>query len=106
MKYKILHLASHYGNIGDNASHLGLYNIFNEINFIKYEIEKLEIRRFYKNYSLPDKLFFDSDFIRYANKFDLLIIGGGGFLDFWVENSQTGTTIDISIQDFSKINQR
>lgn len=92
----ILHLASFNGNIGDNASHLGLRNILGSIFKEKFVMDRLEIRRFYKNYSLPDKSFFNSDFTDLVNKYDLLLIGGGGFLDFWVENSVTGTTLDIN----------
>lgn len=92
---KILHIASFIGNIGDNASHNGFYNILNEI-LKSFTIEKVEIRRFYKNYNKSDKMFFDEKLISYINEFDVCFIGGGGFLDYWVENSQTGTTIDIS----------
>lgn len=92
---KILHVASFTGNIGDNASHLGLYNILKKLLGENLDIEQVEIRRFYKNYSLSDKLHFDSVFSREANGKDLLIIGGGGFLDYWVPNSVTGTTIDM-----------
>lgn len=91
---KILHVASFIGNIGDNASHAGLTAIL-KIIFNEYEIEQLEIRKFYKNYQLDDARVFDEEFIEYANSFDLLIIGGGGFLDYWVEGSATGTTIDL-----------
>lgn len=99
---KILHVASFAGNIGDNASHMGLSFILNHLfgNVIE---ERLEIRRFYKNYSLPDKLSFDESFVNFANSFDLLIIGGGGFLDYWVPNSATGTTFDISKDNFDKL---
>lgn len=91
---KILHVASFSGNIGDNASHQGLYSILNEI--IDYpEIKKIEIRKFYKNYRRSDRRCFDREFVRFANHFDLLLIGGGGFFDYWVPNSKTGTTIDI-----------
>lgn len=94
---KILHLASFTGNIGDNASHFGLRKILDNFFLVKSaDIQRIEIRRFYKNYSLSDKLFFNEDFVRLVNDYDLLLIGGGGFLDYWVENSQTGTTIDIN----------
>ena len=99
---RILHVASFSGNIGDNASHIGFSVIFKQI-FQKITEERLEIRRFYKNYSLPDKLYFDESFVRKANAFDLLVIGGGGFLDYWVPNSATGTTIDISKEIFDKL---
>lgn len=102
-KVKILHVASYTGNIGDNASHIGLTNILHRILGDGFEIERLEIRRFYKSYSLPDKLNFDKDFVEYANKKDLLIVGGGGFFDYWVPNSRTGTTIDISEEALSKL---
>jgi polysaccharide pyruvyl transferase WcaK-like protein len=68
-----------------------------------HTIHNLEIRRFYKNYRLPDKAYFDEDFAHYANEFDLLVIGGGGFLDFWVQNSETGTTLDISNSVLDKL---
>lgn len=99
---KILHVASFVGNIGDNASHLGLKNILDEY-FNYYDVERLEIRKFYKNYQQEDKQRFDLEFIEYANKFDMLIIGGGGFLDYWLEGSATGTTIDMEPHLVSQI---
>lgn len=101
--FKILHVASFVGNIGDNASHMGLHNILKSIVKIPFTIDEMEIRRFYKNYNLPDKMMFDSQFVHLANCYDLLIIGGGGFLDYWVANSRTGTTIDISKEDFDRL---
>lgn len=103
MSFKVLHLASFKGNIGDNASHIGLSNILGKCLPKISSIHNLEIRKFYKNYTLDDKLKFDESFVEFANSFDLLIIGGGGFLDFWVEGSETGTTIDISESVFSQI---
>jgi polysaccharide pyruvyl transferase WcaK-like protein len=91
---KILHIASFMGNIGDNASHLGFYKLLKK-NISNYQINKIEIRKFYKNYDKPDRMFFDKEFISHINSFDLCVIGGGGFLDYWVPKSQTGTTIDI-----------
>jgi polysaccharide pyruvyl transferase WcaK-like protein len=91
---KILHVASFLGNIGDNASHMGFKRIVDSF-FSKYEIHRMEIRKFYKNYNLKDKCEFNEEFIDFANTFDLLVIGGGGFLDYWVKDSVTGTTIDI-----------
>ncbi len=103
MPAKLLHIASFIGNIGDNASHLGLGNILNEISTEKPEIEHLEIRKFYKNYTLADNLKFDESFADYANTFDGIIIGGGGFLDYWVPGSGTGTTLDIPQSVIRKI---
>lgn len=103
MSIKILHLASFIGNIGDNASHFGLRNILNTIFDKPPKIDRLEIRRFYKNYKLNDKLYFDENFVKLTCNYDLVFIGGGGFLDFWIENSKTGTTLDISENIFQKI---
>ena len=100
---KILHIAAFEGNIGDNASHLGFLSILKELN-ISAEIERLEIRKAYNNYNQKDKLRFDSDFALKCNKFDCVIFGGGGFLDFWVENSVNGTTLNISEHVFEQIN--
>jgi polysaccharide pyruvyl transferase WcaK-like protein len=103
MNNRILHLASFTGNIGDNASHFGLGNILNTIFEKSPEIDRLEIRRFYKNYNLPDKLFFDENFVELTNNYDVVIIGGGGFFNFCIENSNTGTTLDFSDNIFLKI---
>lgn len=100
---RILHIASFDGNIGDNASHMGFNHMLTNLLNIKYSIEQLEIRKFYNNYSLPDKCRFDDDFTRLANKFDLLFIGGGGFLDFDIKGSVTGTTISLSKPVLDKI---
>jgi polysaccharide pyruvyl transferase WcaK-like protein len=90
----ILHVASFTGNIGDNASHRGFARLLDGF-FDGYTVTRLEIRKFYQNYTHPDKHRFDADFVVYANGFDLLVIGGGGFLDYWVPNSASGTTIDM-----------
>jgi len=100
---RILHLASHTGNIGDNASHIGFRKVLSSLVKRPLQIDPLEIRRFYFNYSLSDKLSFNEDFAALVNTYDLLVIGGGGFLDFWVENSVTGTTLNISEEILNKI---
>ena len=99
----ILHIAAFEGNIGDNASHLGFLNILDGL-MPSYEIHRLEIRKAYKNYTGKDKLRFDDEFVKLANSYDLVVFGGGGFLDYWVEGSNNGTTIDISQEVFEKIN--
>ena len=99
---RILHIASFNGNIGDNASHIGFRNILKTLGIIA-TIDQIEIRRFYKNYSLFDKQSFDEDFIKKANQYDLVVFGGGGFLDYWVPNSETGTTIYISLDLFQQL---
>ena len=51
---KILHIASFRGNIGDNASHLGFYSILDQV-IKNYSVERIEMRKFYKNYNGDDK---------------------------------------------------
>lgn len=92
---EILHIASFSGNIGDNASHIGFYNILSSI--IDYDITQIEMRKFYQNYNKADKLSFNKEFIEYINSFDICFIGGGGFLDYHIKGSKTGTTIDIDL---------
>lgn len=93
---KILHVASFDGNIGDNASHLGFASLLRQATNEEYVVDQLEMRRFYNNYSLANKCRFDSNFTEKANSYDLLVIGGGGFLDFDIKGSGTGTTIDLT----------
>ncbi|WP_086774359.1 polysaccharide pyruvyl transferase family protein [Vibrio coralliirubri] len=99
---KILHIAAFEGNIGDNASHMGFINIL-ECVVGEYHIDRLEIRKAYKNYVKEDKLKFDNDFVKLANNYNLVVFGGGGFLDYWVEGSSNGTTIDIEEEFLDKI---
>ncbi len=94
---KILHVASFSGNIGDNASHAGLKKILSHC-VPDFEITRVEIRKFYQNYKEADRRRFDEQFVREANTYDLLIIGGGSFLDYWLPNSATGTTVDIDLE--------
>lgn len=94
---KILHLASFIGNIGDNASHMGLYALLQQL-LPPHSFTRLEIRKFYQNYQGADKQRFDQAFIDVLNSFDLVIIGGGGFLDYWHQNSQSATTLDMPPQ--------
>jgi len=96
-KLEILHIASFSGNIGDNASHNGLYSLLKkylEIDSLK--IDELEIRKAYKNYNLDDKILWDEEFIINVNNHDLTVIGGGNFFAPWIEESKTGTMFDLS----------
>lgn len=103
--FRILHIASFQGNVGDNANHHGLRK--NLIKVIKKDLQftELEIRKFYQNYEGDDKQKFDLAFADFANSFDLVIIGGGNFFEIWIENSTTGTTIDISKEVIGLINK-
>lgn len=100
---RILHLASFTGNIGDNASHVGFYNMLNSYFQNQVDFKKVEIRRFYQSYNRADKQSFDDRFAEVANSHDALVIGGGGFLDYWIKGSKTGTTLDISLETLEKI---
>ena len=93
---KLLHIASFTGNIGDNCSHNGFHKVLDHLDFKIDKLKKVEIRDFYNNRNVRYRKYFDASFAEYANKFDMIVIGGGGFLDYFVEGSDTGTTIDIS----------
>lgn len=98
-KKKILHFASFIGNIGDNANHNGLYkNLCNKLEDIHFTITQEEIRKYFWG-----QKFFDNKLIELFNQFDLIIVGGGNFFELWVENSRTGTSIDIPIEFLKKI---
>lgn len=92
-KVRVLHLASFIGNIGDLANHAGSRRMLkNHLQDYCLEYTELEIREFYWQ-----KRKFDDEFVNYANSFDLLIVGGGNYFELWVDNSETGTSIDISL---------
>lgn len=95
---KILHLASFTGNIGDNFNHLGFRSWFTKTTKIQPSWENLEIRDFYWK-----KKSYDHDFANYVNQFDLFVIGGGNYFEFWVETSPTGTSISIPTEVFQRI---
>lgn len=99
-KIRVLQLASFEGNIGDNANMSGTRKKLSQ-NLKNYDLEftNLEIREFYWK-----KRFFDDDFVSYVNDFDLFIVGGGNYFELWVENSSTGTSIDISVEKLKAIN--
>jgi polysaccharide pyruvyl transferase WcaK-like protein len=95
----VLHVASFSGNIGDNANHSGFRSKFGkkldgfEINYIEYEI---------RDTFWGDKKF-DVQFVDLANQADLVVVGGGNYFELWVEKSRTGCSIDIELDDLSKI---
>ena len=98
-KLKILHLASFDGNVGDNANHKGS-RVFLRKN-LGYDIEytNLEIREFYWNIRK-----FDEEFVQLSNQHDVVMIGGGNYFELWVENSYTGTSLNLSREILEKIN--
>lgn len=97
---RILHVASFRGNIGDNASHYGTYKILRK--FFNIIATRLEIRKTYQKYEGKDKWYFDNTFAALANTYDLLLIGGGGYLDYFLDN-ETGTTLNISEEVLNKL---
>lgn len=97
---KVLQIASFDGNIGDVANHDGFRNsLINNLN-VDVEFTSLEMRKFYRNWN---ELKFNEDFVNYANKFDLIIFGGGGFFELKWDYSSTGTTIDVTNDILNKI---
>lgn len=94
----ILHIASFSGNLGDNFNHLGLVPWIQDLFGAKIKWKRLEIRKFYWKH-----LYWDENFVDYANKFDLIIIGGGNYFELWVEKSPTGTSIEIDPILYEKI---
>lgn len=97
---RILHVASFTGNIGDNANHTGFRNqlakCFGEFCSINYD--EFEIRKVF--WGQED---FGEDFTNLANSYDLVVIGGGNYFELWVEDSPTGTSISISLDNLKKI---
>lgn len=99
-KIKVLHIASFNGNIGDIGNHNGFRNSMAEAMGNIFEYTNLEMREFYKSWGLRK---FDENFAYYANQFDLVVIGGGGFFEMQWEYSSTGTTVDLSDEILDRI---
>lgn len=98
-----LHVASFDGNIGDNANHNGTRLQLKKNISKNFKFSNREIRKHYKNYNRVDRLHFDDEFVKEANKHDLIVIGGGGFFDIWLDSSASGTTIDLSKSQIDNI---
>lgn len=96
----VMHVASFWGNIGDNANHTGMRKILSRYTGYHFRFKEVEIRDFY---IMRKKRKFDDSFVREANRHDLLLIGGGNFFDLWINESATGTTIDIKKEIFEQI---
>ena len=97
IKLRALHVASFNGNIGDLANHIGFRNSFKENTGLEIEYTNLEMRRFYRSWGGT----FDEDFIKYANTFDFVIFGGGGFFELKWDYSKSGTTIDLGEKELA-----
>lgn len=98
-KIKVLHIASFIGNVGDNANHKGSEFLRSQFLDYEFQITRKEIREFY----WKEWVFNSEDFVNESNTYDLVMIGGGNYFELWVENSKTGTSIDLSIEYLQKI---
>lgn len=98
-----LHIASFQGNIGDNANHNGTRNLLEQHTSYRFECTENEIRKYYQNYTKPDAHEFDESFVEQANNHDCVFIGSGNFFETWIDDSVTGTTIDMETTIVDKI---
>ena len=96
------HVSSFIGNVGDVLSNYGLSSYLTEKSL--NELEKIEIRDFYRNVTIEKRRSFDELFSECQQAEQTLIIGGGGFLDYWVDGSRTATTIDVDLELLAKTN--
>ena len=95
---RILHVATFSGNIGDNASHTGLYRSLAQSTGWNIKVTEREIRKAYMNYDGDDGWQWDASFVDQVNNHDLTIIGGGNYFELWIESSATGTTVDMEVE--------
>lgn len=99
----LVHIASFDGNIGDNASHNGFYRQLLKNTDWNLNLDQREIRKTYLNYGGGDRWHWDNDLVCDINKHDLAVIGGGNYFELWLENSSTGTTIDLAPETLQRI---
>ena len=88
---KVLHLASFSGNAGDCLNHKGFRPWFETFFSEKVQWVEFEIRDVYRKYKN-----FEDDLLVASKNVDLLVIGGGNYLELWPENSSTGTSLDLT----------
>lgn len=92
-------MASFIGNVGDNANHKGSEFLRSQFLDYEFKITRKEIREFY----WKEWIFNSEDFVNEANSYDLVMIGGGNYFELWVENSKTGTSIDLGLEYLQNI---
>lgn len=92
---KVLHLASFAGNIGDVENQRS-FRLWTKQLLPEFEItwKDFEIRRFYRKEEKVHSNFFDS-----MRQSDLLVIGGGNFLELWPEDTPSGTSLPFSADE-------
>lgn len=88
----VLHLASFNGNIGDNINHSGFKPWFASLCETSVEWHSLEIRKFYRG-----EWTFARDFLQFAERSDVIVVGGGNYLELWPANSASGMSLDLPL---------
>lgn len=88
------HISSFIGNVGDVLSNYGFRKYLSKLGLSP---TRIEIRDYYQNIDSNKRKNLDNDFLECEKLQETLLIGGGGFLDFWLDRSRTGTTIDIDL---------
>lgn len=88
---RILQVASFAGNQGDNANSAGTRSLFRATFSDELEFHDLEIRGYFRG-----RKKFDDEFVSLCNGYDLVMIGGGNYFELWLEESCSGTTVDIT----------
>ena len=99
----VLHVASFHGNVGDNASHNGLYASFFEATGYRLIPRGVEVRRGYQNYAGSDRLNWEDEVIGGQAECDLTLIGGGNFFTPRIDHSPSGTTIGLGPAEIRKV---
>lgn len=96
--FRILHVASFSGNLGDAVSHASFRKWFSSLAKVKIQWVELEMREVYRGHlDLRDQI------QHLSRSVDLIIIGGGGYWETWVENTESGTSLDIVPEFLSSI---
>lgn len=95
---RVLHVGSFQGNIGDQLNHTGFRPWFESLVGGGVVWENIEIREVYRK----KKNLFDWVSAR-AQSVDLIVFGGGNFWELWPENSKTGTSIDLELEQLLQL---
>ena len=103
---KILHLASFVGNFGDILSNRALHQYLYSNHDVEC-VDEFEIRHLYQNFPYRNQGSFN-DLLEFyqSSDYDRLIIGGGGFFDYWVPNTTTGTTFDVDLKLIANLRKK
>lgn len=95
---KVAHIASFEGNIGDSLNHLGFRSWLETMLKPRAVVwVPFEIREVHRGSSQWRGRKTWDDFFSLLETCDLGVIGGGNFLELWVENSKTGTSLDFDL---------